>query len=161
MDTRIYMSSNVKKVDASECINKLEDLLAQEQQIPLEFGHIFSGGMYARTVLIPQGTICTGLVHKSEHLNILAKGKCIVFTTDTQSEQKEAPCIFSAKAGVKKAVYALEDVLWTTIHVCTSTTVTEAEIEVAEPPRKHIQEAHECVQAGTHITHISKQMMEK
>jgi len=71
---------------------------------------------YAREMLIPKGTLIIGKIHRHEHLNFIAKGKVTVFTEFGQKDL-EGPCTFVSEIGLKRAVYALEDTLWTTVHL--------------------------------------------
>lgn len=71
---------------------------------------------YAREMLIPKGTLIIGKIHRHQHLNFISKGKVIVFTEFGQ-KHLEAPCTFVSEVGLKRAVYAEEDTLWTTVHL--------------------------------------------
>jgi len=71
---------------------------------------------YAREMLIPKGTLIIGKIHKHEHLNIISKGKVIVYT-EFGEKHLEGPITFVSEIGLKRSVYAIEDTLWTTIHL--------------------------------------------
>lgn len=71
---------------------------------------------YAREMLIPKGTLIIGKIHRHQHLNFISKGKVIVFTEFGEKHLK-APCTFISEIGLKRAVYAEEDTLWTTVHL--------------------------------------------
>ena len=71
---------------------------------------------YAREMLIPKGTLIIGKIHRHQHLNFISKGKVIVFT-EFGEKHLEAPCTFISEIGLKRAVYAEEDTLWTTVHL--------------------------------------------
>ena len=71
---------------------------------------------YAREMLIPKGTLIIGKIHKHQHLNFISKGKVTVFTEFGQ-KHLTAPCTFVSEIGLKRAVYAEEDTLWTTVHL--------------------------------------------
>lgn len=80
---------------------------------PLE--HSFSDGIYVRQISIPAGTLLTGKIHKHDHPNFLLKGEVIVVTEDGE-ETLIAPRAMMSKAGTKRALYAVTDLVWTTIH---------------------------------------------
>jgi hypothetical protein len=67
-------------------------------------------------MLIPKGTLIIGKIHKHQHLNFISKGKVTVFTEFGQ-KHLTAPCTFVSEIGLKRAVYAEEDTLWTTVHL--------------------------------------------
>ena len=71
---------------------------------------------YAREMLIPKGTLIIGKIHRHQHLNFISKGKVIVYT-EFGEKQLEAPCTFVSEIGLKRAVFAQEDTLWTTVHL--------------------------------------------
>jgi hypothetical protein len=71
---------------------------------------------YAREMFIPKDTLIIGKIHKHQHLNIISKGKVIVFT-EFGEKHLEAPVTFVSEIGLKRSVLAVEDTLWTTIHL--------------------------------------------
>jgi hypothetical protein len=71
---------------------------------------------YAREMFIPKGTLIIGKIHRHQHLNIISKGKVVVYT-EFGEKHMEAPITFVSEIGLKRSVFALEDTLWTTIHL--------------------------------------------
>jgi predicted dehydrogenase len=71
---------------------------------------------YAREMLIPAGTLIIGKIHRHQHLNFITKGEVIV-ATEFGNKHFKAPCTFVSQIGLKRSVYAIEDTLWTTIHL--------------------------------------------
>lgn len=71
---------------------------------------------YAREMFIPKGTLIIGKIHRHQHLNFICKGKVTVYT-EFGEKHLEAPCTFVSEVGLKRAVYAHEDTLWTTVHL--------------------------------------------
>ena len=88
--------------------------------------HIFAPGSYAREMTIPKGTLIIGKIHKHAHLNIISQGKVRV-ATEFGPVYFEAPYTFVSEVGTKRAVYALEDTIWTTIHVTEETDLVKIE----------------------------------
>lgn len=83
--------------------------------------HAFIPGVYSREILIPQGALVAGRIHKGEHLSIISLGIAQVieenlFTGEIRFETYMAPCRFHSPAGTKRMVYAVSDVVWTTFH---------------------------------------------
>lgn len=90
---------------------------------------------YAREMTIPAGTLIIGKIHRHEHLNIISKGKVAV-STEFGTKYLEAPCTFVSEVGLKRAVIAEEDTIWTTIHLtdkCGEEYLSEIEDEVIAP----------------------------
>jgi hypothetical protein len=71
---------------------------------------------YAREILLRKGSLVIGKIHRHQHLNIISKGKVTVFT-EFGKKELEGPCTFVSEIGLKRAVYAHEDTIWTTIHL--------------------------------------------
>tara|TARA_R110000868_G_scaffold116472_4_gene310088 strand:- start:31 stop:570 length:540 start_codon:yes stop_codon:yes gene_type:complete len=71
---------------------------------------------YAREILLPKGSFVIGKIHRHQHLNFISKGKVKVFT-EFGEKSFEAPCTFVSEVGLKRAVYAEEDTIWTTVHL--------------------------------------------
>jgi len=123
-----------KQLAERKGIHALQDLLLElpkEEQFDLDelTEHFFAPGVYARMFFIEAGSVVVGKIHKTEHFNIVCKGKCSVSTEDGPM-LIEGPCVFTSRPGVKKAVYALEDTTWITIHVTDKTDIDEIEEDV-------------------------------
>jgi len=106
--------------------------MLDQPQVEIEPTHYFADGIYAREIVIPAGTLLTGKIHRTRHLNIVSKGKIAVVTEDGQ-KIIEAPCTFVAEAGTKRVGFALEDTVWTTIHASQETDLEKLETELIAP----------------------------
>jgi quercetin dioxygenase-like cupin family protein len=85
---------------------------ACEQPEPI---HRFAPGMYMRELTIPAGMLVVGKIHKHEHFLLVMSGRADVvseFGRDTVT----AGHISISPAGVKRAVLALEDTRFVTLH---------------------------------------------
>ena len=76
--------------------------------------NLFGGGVYARQVLIPKGTVAIGAIHLDEHINLVLQGDVTMLTVDGPKRIK-APMMFVAPPGSKKFGYANEDTIWVTV----------------------------------------------
>lgn len=85
-----------------------------EIECPLQ--HSFIDGVYVRTIFIPAGTMLVGKIHKHSHANILSQGEVLVITEEGGREHLKGPLTMVSPAGCKRAVKALTDTTWTTIH---------------------------------------------
>ena len=97
-----------------ERVETLERILERHPQAICETLHHFAPGVYARAMRIPAGVIATGAVHKTEHLSIVC-GHCML-TTDDGPKELIGHNTFVSKPGAKRALYAISDVVMTTIH---------------------------------------------
>jgi hypothetical protein len=98
-----------------EQVEHLEAALQNLPQADCPVRHLFAPGIYAREMTIPAGVALTGAVHKTEHLSIVSKGR-IAVTTDDGVKVLCAGEAFVSKPGAKRAGFALEETVWTTIH---------------------------------------------
>lgn len=110
----------------------LQDELKHLPQIDPPLRHHFAEGSYAREMLIPAGSVIIGKIHRHSHVNVISQGRIYV-ATEFGCEILEAPHTFISKPGTKRAVYAITDTVWTTIHVTDKTDLEEVEAEVICP----------------------------
>jgi hypothetical protein len=90
---------------------------------------------YARQMFIPKGTLIIGKIHRHQHLNFILQGKVSV-ATEFGKKYFEAPCTFISEIGLKRAVIAEEDTIWTTVHLtqhCGEEHLDKIEEEVIAP----------------------------
>ena len=80
-----------------------------------EITHRFAPGVYAREMWMPKDCLITGKIHKTEHICILSQGSVRV-SSGGDYKDMAAPYTFIAPVGTKRAIYAFEDAIWTTIH---------------------------------------------
>lgn len=89
--------------------------------------HSFAPGMYVRQIFIPKGTILTGKIHRHAHPNFLMSGEVIVVTEERGREHLKAPMSIISAAGTKRAILALEDTVWITVHATEETDLQKIE----------------------------------
>lgn len=116
-----------------EQIRALQAELLTLPQVEPPTEHVFHGGMYCRQVVQPAGCLVVGKVHKREHFFMLVQGVLAVTEGDGVAEEIHAPFLHCSAPGTKRALLALTDVLYMTIHRTDATSVEEAEDELVEP----------------------------
>lgn len=97
-------------------LQSLELAMLQEDQVSIPVNHMFSGGIYAREITIPKGTLLTGRIHKFDHFDIMLSGDVTVSTDSGEVKRLTGLNIMEGKAGKKRAGYAHEDTHWITFH---------------------------------------------
>lgn len=90
--------------------------------------HFFGDGIYARALLIPEGTCVISHIHKQARVCMIMTGEC-TFVDEFHKETVKAPWIGEFKAGSKTAVYAHTDTYWV---ACLGTYLTDAETAIDE-----------------------------
>ena len=100
-----------------EKLYKLQASIGELPNVECPLQHVFAPGVYARTIIIPAGSVLVGKIHKHRHLNILSKGVVRVLTESGGIQTFQGPLTMVSEAGTKRAVYAITQAVWTTIHL--------------------------------------------
>lgn len=98
-----------------------------DETFPLR--HIFAPGAYAREMSLPARHWAIGKIHKHAHLSFITKGRIAVLTEDGPVVY-QAPFTFVSTPLTKRVVFALEDTIWTTVHLTAETDLAKIEQEV-------------------------------
>ena len=119
----LQKTEQLPSVQDREAIISLQQRMEQETRLHIvpPVNHAFIPGIYSREILIPEGALVAGRIHKGEHLSVISLGIVQVieenlFTGDIQYKTYMAPCRFTSPAGTKRMVYAVSDTVWTTFH---------------------------------------------
>lgn len=106
-----------------------DTMVAMPDQIECPVRHWFAPGIYGREMLIKKGIAIIGKIHNHAHLNIVSRGKCSVMTEfgPMVIDATDSPHTFTSEPGTKRVVVALEDIVWTTIHL-NPTDTTDLEV---------------------------------
>lgn len=104
---------DVSTTEGRSKILDLEDEIKSMPQIDLPVRHLFSGGIYAREIFMPKGTVLTGRMYLVDHIDFMVCGDMTV-TTDNESKRLSGYNILPSSAGKKRAGYVHEDTLWIT-----------------------------------------------
>jgi quercetin dioxygenase-like cupin family protein len=117
---------------ATSKVHRLQATMAAMPQVDLQTTHALSGGVYARTVFIPAGCVVVGATHKQDHV-------CIIdgdIETILEGEQRRITgrVVINGTKGVKRAVVAHEDTLWTTVCATELTDLDAIEAALVEEP---------------------------
>lgn len=99
-----------------DSVDELEVIVNKVGCDDFETHHLFSEGMYMRTLIIPKGSFIISKIHKTEHPFILLDGVISIFNEDGYSNIFKAPYVGITYPGARRIAYAEEDCKWTTIH---------------------------------------------
>ena len=100
--------------DDAEKIERLKEAMLEHPQVECPVEHFFGPGLYIRQVTIPAGTLVVGHRHKTQHVNIMLKGRVTIATCDGVATLT-APVVFIGPPGAKVAL-ALEETVWQNVH---------------------------------------------
>lgn len=118
-------------------IPALEVAMLKGEQVDCPLVHHFAPGVYMREAHLPAGTFAMGHEHKTEHFNILLRGRVRVLCGDTVKEIS-APHVFVSQAGERKVVYVLEAADWINIHPTNEVDLDKLAIELIKPSAEFI-----------------------
>ena len=106
---------NMNELVIREKIARLEFVLSKMEQIDPPLKHTFTTGVYVREIFIPKDSVIVGKIHRHDHINFISYGDVTVLTKDGL-KRIIGPCTMVSTAGTKRALYAHEVTVWTTIH---------------------------------------------
>lgn len=129
------MEFDLKKL---EKVDELEAKLLELPQIDAKVYNHFGPGLYVRELHIPAGSFIIGHSHKSEQLNILLSGECILLPPGGESIRLKAPYMFNGKPG-RKMAYAITDVIWQNIHATDETDLDKLEDMLIEKSEAYLK----------------------
>ncbi len=102
--------------DLQDSIYKLDALLIKGEQVDCPIDHQFCQDMYLRERFVPAGTLFTTYTWKEEHPFFGNMGELLIWEEEKGWVHYVCPCRGITKAGTKRIVYAITDVIWTTVH---------------------------------------------
>lgn len=91
--------------------------------------HHFSRGVYGREMFIPAGTVVVGKIHKYENMLVMTQGVAHLVDDDGEPRVVQAPMVCVSPPGVQRAVYAVTDCIFISIHGTEKKNVNEIESE--------------------------------
>jgi len=106
-------------------VRELEANLLALPQVPIETRHVLHAGLYARSIVVPAGTVLTGALIKVATL-LMIDGDTLVYL-DGEAVRLTGHHVLPASAGRKQAFVTIADTRITMIFPTSARTVAEAE----------------------------------
>lgn len=132
-------------------VRALELLVQPLPQTDIGTHHVLHAGLYARTILIPKGTLLTGALVQVA-TTLIVSGHVSVYL-DGQDMQIEGYAVLPASAHRKQAFVAHEDTHLTMVFATSAQTIAEAEEQFTAEADRLISRQSNAV---NHI-HITKE----
>lgn len=132
--TNLLEQSLTKKFKSyDDLIDFLELKMVENlDMVELPVNHRVVNGIYTREAFAPKETLLTSMKHKTDHQFIISQGSALVFTDGFGWERIDAPFIGDTKAGTRRLMYILEDIVWTSIHATQETDIKKIEMNLVE-----------------------------
>ena len=92
-------------------------------------------GLYTRELTVPKDMVFVGKLHRHSHMTFLLEGEMLVVSA-TGKERIKAPHTWVSPVGAKRAFYALEKSILSTVHITkhlTTDELNDLEDEVIAP----------------------------
>lgn len=113
-----------------EAVKRFEGVLSQRRQAEIPTEHVIHGGMYARTVRLPQDAVITGCLYKVPTM-LIVNGHAMVLAGDGWTELSGYN-LLPANGGRKQVFVALGPVEITMVFPTSARTAEEAEAEMTD-----------------------------
>jgi hypothetical protein len=97
-------------------ITELERDLAKLPQQEMPLNHVFTPGLYQRSIFMPAGTLLTSRIHLTEHPFVISMGVISVWSDDAGWQTFNAVHMGVTKPGTRRVLFAHTDTIWTTTH---------------------------------------------
>jgi hypothetical protein len=110
-------------------VTALEHAIRQLPQLQEELHHHFAHGIYGREMRVPAGTVLVGKIHRYSCINVILQG-VVEVRSQEGAYRIEAPYVFVSPGLTKRAMVALTDLIWMTVHPANSEDLDELEREL-------------------------------
>lgn len=112
----VNLDNLIEDLSTETRIKQFDALLIGMPQVDCPLDNQFYPGLYIRERFVPAGTLFTTYTWKTTHPFRCIQGKLLIWEEGKGWELFTAPCKGITYAGTKRVVYALEDVIWETLH---------------------------------------------
>lgn len=129
---------------------ELQEAVAQLPETLFPSGHHFAEGIYVRETFLPAGSIVVGKIHRYSTVNLITLGMVKAFNPEQPENDKimVAPFTFVSPPGSKRAVFAIQDSIWCTVHQSSSQDLDTLEDEfIVKDYDQLTQEERKCLGA--------------
>lgn len=98
-------------------VDKIEYAMCQsEEKVEMPLTHVFTPGLYTRTIFMPAGSLVMSMTHNTRHPFIISTGEVDVISPEG-SVTHVAPYMGITQPGTKRFLHVKQDTTWTTFHV--------------------------------------------
>lgn len=98
-------------------VDKIEYAMCQsEEKIEMPLTHVFTPGLYTRTIFMPAGSLVMSMTHNTRHPFIISTGEVDVISPEG-AVTHVAPYMGITQPGTKRFLHVKQDTTWTTFHV--------------------------------------------
>lgn len=95
---------------------ELAMLASGEPMRDFTVSHVFTPGLYVRTILMPAGSLLTSRIHKTQHPFVVLAGCAEVYIPGIGIQMIEAPYFGVTEPGTRRLLCIHDDCVWATFH---------------------------------------------
>jgi hypothetical protein len=107
-------------------VSRVETAMLALPQADCPVIHHFGPGLYIRELNMPAGILAIGHAQRFEHLNVMLKGRVLIYREDGSTVEMAAPQLFVGPPG-RKVGFVLEDVVWLNVYATDETDIETLE----------------------------------
>jgi len=124
-----------KQLSIQNVLNEYKQL----EQVDCPVEHLFSEGLYTRIMRVQAGSLVIGKVHRFKTLNIMTKGRALLYTGDDQpTKEVFSPLTFISNPMERKIAFFLEDSEWINVHPTNETDLKKIENHFIIPDDEYL-----------------------
>ena len=116
-----------------QLIEEIDREIMSMPEVDAPATHRFTPGLYTRQIFMPAGSAHRSKIHKTEHQFIVSQGSAFVSENGGPRFLLNAPYHGITKPGTWRALFIIQDCVWTTMHPTDKTTVEEVERDIIAP----------------------------
>lgn len=125
-------ADSISALFSARNVNEAVTAASMLEQLPAPVWSDFCQGVYLRKITMPVG-VTIGAVHKTEHFNIILRGRVRVMIDGETFKEYTAGAIFKSGIGAQKVLNVIEECEWVTIHATPETDEDKIESMLIEP----------------------------
>lgn len=126
---KVELEYLIENLSTKERLLQLDAYLIRGEQVECPLEHIFVEHQYLRERFVPGGTLFTTYTWKIDHPFFGSMGELLIWDENSGWVLFKCPCRGTTKAGTKRVVYAITDVVWTSVHFNPTNTQNIEELE--------------------------------
>lgn len=134
MELELTEEQKLKSDSDFEKMNERFDVIEREvadlPPVELPLKHIFTPGLYSRTIFMPAGSLVTSKIHKTRHQFAVMAGEVTVWDYRNGTQLLRGPCLGITEPGTRRILFCHTDVMWTTFHATDKNTPQEVEDDI-------------------------------
>lgn len=126
---QVELEELIENLSTKDRLLQLDAFLIHGEQVECPLAHRFTEHQWIRERFVPAGTLFTTYTWRLEHPFFGSMGELLIWDEMSGWVHFKCPCTGITKAGTKRVVYAITDVVWSSVHFNPTNTRDIAELE--------------------------------